>query len=80
MIAAQYILLAGHVVDQELVRKSKDSWGLDKWQLWAKRLKELSEEELAPEVKIAVVEARKKLVELHPELFPATEGGNKPDM
>jgi hypothetical protein len=80
MIAAQHILLAGRVVDEELVRKPKISWGLDKWQLWAKKLKELTEGELAPEVKIAVVEARKKLVELHPELFPTSEGRDKPDL
>ena len=80
MVAAQYILLAGHVIDEELVQKptkKRKSYGLEKWKLWAGKLQELAREELASEVKDAVVEARQKMVSLHPELFSMGEEGRK---
>lgn len=80
MVAAQYILLAGHVIDEEFIQKDgRSSQGLDRWKLWEGKLKELSGKELAPEVRAAVIEARKKLVSLHPELFPISQGGSRPD-
>lgn len=78
MIAAQHILLAGRVIDEELVQN--DSLGLNRWHLWAEKLKELTGKELAPTVKTAVVEARNKLISIHPELFSTSEGGNKSDI
>lgn len=73
MVAAQYIPLAGPVVEEELVHKpaKKDlSNCMDKWQLWAGKLKILAEkEQLAPHAKSAVVEAQKKMISLRPELF-----------
>lgn len=60
------------------------SWWLEQWQLWAERFKELStststqqEFELDSGVKTAVMEARRKMVSIHPELFPISEGGSK---
>lgn len=85
MIAAQYILLAGDVLDEELVKKparegKSNEYFVNKWRLWVGSLKELAEKELAPHVKLAVVEARKKLVSLHPELFSVSEGGSIEDV
>jgi hypothetical protein len=80
MIAAQYILLAGPVIDEEFIQKREVySKGVVQWQSWAKTFKELAEVELAPEVKEAVIEARKKMISLRPELFSVSEGGTKPD-
>jgi hypothetical protein len=70
MVAAQYILIAGDFIGGK-------SWGIDRWQLWARKLEELAGKELASEVKTAVIEARKKLIFLHPELFLISEGGSK---
>ena len=80
MVAAQYILLAGHVISEEFVQKPRREGkfhGVEKWQLWAGKLKELAETqtELAPDVRDAVVESRKKLISLHPELFSESERG-----
>lgn len=91
MIAVHYILLAGNVIDEDVARRtaakgddSNWSWWLEQWQLWAERFKELStststqqEFELDSGVKTAVMEARRKMVSIHPELFPISEGGSK---
>lgn len=80
MIAAQYILLAGPALDEGLIQDPKAyATGVVQWQSWARRFKELAEMELASEVKAAVIEARKKLISLRPELFSVSEGGTKPD-
>lgn len=89
MIAVQYILLAGNVIDEEVVRKtakegSRWSWWMEQWQLWADRFNELAtttqhEFELDSGVKTAIIEARKKMVSIHPELFPISEGSSKAD-
>ncbi|KAM5457591.1 hypothetical protein MaudCBS49596_000788 [Microsporum audouinii] len=73
MVAAQYILLAPTLVNDTMTKLSgghdKPS-GSNRLQLWGVKLKELAENgSLDSEVKVAVVEARKKLVSLHPGLF-----------
>lgn len=81
MIGAQYILLAGHALDREFIQTLDEDplWGRSKWQLWAEKLRELAGKELTSEVKEAVIEARKKMISIHPELFYTSEGGSKPD-
>lgn len=80
MNAAQYILLAGPVLDEEFIQNPKEyPRGVVEWQSWAKRFEQLVEIELASEVKEAVIEARKKMISLRPELFFVSEGGTKSD-
>ena len=78
-VAVLYILLAGSKIHHEFVEKphedsSEKKWGLDKWQLWAKKLKELADsKDMGPELGYAAREAYGKMVSLHSELFPATD-------
>ncbi|DAA77669.1 TPA_exp: Uncharacterized protein A8136_6215 [Trichophyton benhamiae CBS 112371] len=73
MVAAQYILLSPTLVNDKLAKlpggRGEPS-GSDILKLWIAKLKELAENgSLNPEVKAAVVEARQKLLSLHPEVF-----------
>ncbi|KAK2753931.1 hypothetical protein FQN54_007290 [Arachnomyces sp. PD_36] len=79
MVAAQYVLLAGPVLREEFIQSpSSPDWGIDKWKFWAKRFGEVgSGRGLAPEVKEAALEARRKMILLKPELFTVSEGGTK---
>ncbi|KAK2764254.1 hypothetical protein FQN54_008946 [Arachnomyces sp. PD_36] len=83
LIAAQYFLLAAPALDEEFIQrptKKNPDWGVDKWKYWAKRFGELEGGTLlAPEVKRAVADARKKMISLRPELFTVSEGGAKPE-
>ncbi|RYP66230.1 hypothetical protein DL769_006074 [Monosporascus sp. CRB-8-3] len=84
MVAAQYILLAGRAVHETYVtrklstgREEAARWGLEKWLLWAERLKAIEEKgDCDPKVIAAVVEARKRLIALHPD--PFHDSGVKP--
>ncbi|KAK2765316.1 hypothetical protein FQN54_008160 [Arachnomyces sp. PD_36] len=80
MVAAQYVLLAGPVMDEEFIQKPEvRDLGMSMWQFWAEGFKKVAEGELASNVKEAVIEARKKMIAMRPELFFVSEGGSKPD-
>ncbi|RYP92120.1 hypothetical protein DL770_001781 [Monosporascus sp. CRB-9-2] len=78
MVAAQYILLAGRAIHEEFITRplsmgeeEEAKWGLEKWLLWAERLKAIEEKsDCDPKVIAAVVEARKRLIALQPDVFP----------
>lgn len=74
MVAAQYILLALTFIDDRVVaftaKQGAMNLGRDKFQLWGAKLAQLANDgDLRPDVKAAVIEARQKLVSLHPEFF-----------
>ncbi|KAM5477231.1 hypothetical protein MauCBS54593_000504 [Microsporum audouinii] len=74
MVAAQYILLAPTFIDDRVVaftaKQGAMNLGRDKFQLWGAKLAQLANDgDLRPDVKAAVIEARQKLVSLHPEFF-----------
>lgn len=80
MVAAQYLLLATRPIHEDLSKVITEGWGLEKWQLWAKRLKEIADKDgIDPEVISAVKEAREKMISYDPTLFFVSEGGSKPD-
>ncbi|RYO87605.1 hypothetical protein DL766_009179 [Monosporascus sp. MC13-8B] len=77
MVAAQYILLAGRALHETFITRELSTggeeaarWGLEKWRLWAARLKAIEEKgDCDPKVIAAVVEARRRLIALHPGVF-----------
>jgi len=71
MVAAQYILLAGTVFSEELfgqgARSSAKEWGLKKWPIWSRRLKEIAleyEERGNTELAAMTRKAHEKMVSL----------------
>ncbi|RYP12531.1 hypothetical protein DL765_007267 [Monosporascus sp. GIB2] len=77
MVAAQYILLAGRALHETFITRELSMggeeaarWCLEKWPLWAERLKAIEEKgDCDPKVIAAVVEARRRLIALHPDVF-----------
>ncbi|RYO93193.1 hypothetical protein DL764_008020 [Monosporascus ibericus] len=77
MVAAQYILLAGRALHQRYIARHLSTGkeeaarqGLEKWGLWAERLKAIEEKgDCDPKVIAAAVEARRRLIALQPDVF-----------
>ncbi|KAI9765889.1 MAG: hypothetical protein M1840_007030 [Geoglossum simile] len=78
-VAVVYILLASSKIHYEFVENRREDssekrWGLDKWQLWAEKLKKLVDSEgMGSELGDVALEAYRKMVSLHSGLFPVTD-------
>jgi Protein of unknown function (DUF3632) len=86
MVAAQYILLAGRVIDEEFFKipakgNISEWWGRGRWRLWARRFKTIANdmEDKGSELNSAINKVYKKMISFHPEEFFVSEGGSKPD-
>lgn len=80
MVAAQYLLLAPRPIYETLVKYKESGLGLEKWQVWAKRFKEMIDKDnFDTEVIAMTKEARERMIAFDPSLFFVSERGNKAD-
>lgn len=80
MVAARYMLIAPQPLYDALIKYQGRDLGLEKWQFWAKRLKEIFDnDDHRPELRAATKEAREKMVSVDPALFFVSERGTKFD-
>lgn len=69
MVAAQYILLAGRTLADDCFNKPIKGFGPEQWRCWVGKLKEISMQEgNNTSLALALEEARKYMVSLHPEI------------
>lgn len=79
MVAARYMILASRALYDALIKYKGQGLGLEKWEFWARRLKEIGDKgDYTSELKIAAKEAREKMISNDPTLFFLSEGGTKP--
>jgi hypothetical protein len=68
IVALQWILQAGRGIHDDMMKQNTNRWNVDRWKLWAARLKEIEEGDL-PEEKLRL------LVQRTSEIMRAIESG-----